>query len=381
MTASVQKILGRFVYQAEVVPKRSRQPRRMDLWALAEYEIATVGEDDIAHDAITVQPQLDRAGHAGGVPLSLAAHDGLLWSPMKPIEHGGEMRNFAHLPGVRVDDYLAQFRGEFQHAWSCDDPILASYDSRAGTNDGRLPAPDTLREDDFVGEIVRSNRTETAMRHACAARDVLFVGDHVYARRPEPTWSVSPTLSLPDYPRERGGIQLTGLVSYNMQQRFRLDRLADAIAWLDFADPNCSKRAHGEIFSADLSLLRRNDLACMVADVLPSVLHGMAALAIPHLPDDAVQAWQTLNKLARSAAIGTFRDDRITHEPAGTLDALRVLAEALRSPSLPSHLDRHISEACGHVDQVLKRTDFELRRRPNLARVDELALSEMGAAP
>lgn len=380
-TTQTVKILGRFVYQAEVLPPRSRVPRRMDLWAPAEYEIRTANPNDVATNAVVVQPRLDLAGHAGAIQLSFSAYDGQLFSPMKLVERNGEVRNFAHRPSLKVEDYLTQSSGEFPEAWACDDPILAAYNAKAGTSNGRLPSPITLREDHFSGEILRSNRAESLARHCRAANDVLFVGDDVLVRRPEPTWTIGSPDQYFGTDRLGGGIALTGLVNFNVSQRFRLDRLDDAIAFRSRTNPNGSSGVHGEVITADFSLLRRDDLACMIADVLQSTLQGAAAITLPHFSNDEVKAWSTLNEFAKQTWHGTFRDDRIALDASEATLLLRSISDALHNPSLPSYLDKHRLTAIGEIDQLLLRAKFEIERRPVMKQEDEEALSIMSTTP
>lgn len=380
MSGASTRILGRFVYQAEVLPARARSPRRIDLWAPAEYEIPTSAPDGVARDAVVVEPRLDSAGHTA-TPLHLTAHDGQLYSPMKGVQENGQVRNFAHLPALNVEGYLAQIADGFPRASACDDPILAAYDARAGNTLDRLPHPKTMREDDFAGEIIRSNRTESLARHQRAANDVLFVGDEVFVRRPEPTWTIGDPNQHFGADRLGGGIALSGLLSHNTQQRFRLDRLEEAIAFRKIAGPPSEAGSYGRIVTADFSLLRRDDLACMIADVLPANLQGLAAMAVPHFSAEERKAWFALSDLARPTWHGTFRDDRIALDPAEATRLLRTVAGALRNPSIPSHFDKYLRSAMADVGRLLRRAEFELAQRPAMDLADEDAISLLRAAP
>jgi hypothetical protein len=381
---TVQKILSRFVYQADVIPRGGRATRRIDLWAPSEFEITTVAKEDIASDAVLVQPRLDRAGYAGAIPLPLAAYNGLLWSPMKPLEPRGEIRNFAHLPSLSVDAYLAQFRGEFVTAWASDDPILGAYDGRYSERAGRLPDRKTMREDHFDGRVLWSNRAEALHRHAAAARDVLFVGAHVYTRRPEPTWSVAHDNQSFNGPAGgNGGIVLTGLVTHNTLQRFRLDRHEDAMAWRDVQNPEICKTLHGAIIHADFSLLRRNDLACMISDALPAAIHGQATMALPYFSDEGLASWRALSNFVRSMSLATFVDDQI-EMPSDQAEAhLSRLSHEFGNPALPRLFGRAVAEALQIVHSLLTRAKFEAKRAPSpcVADEDEIALTKLGATP
>lgn len=382
MSAPGQKILSRFVYQADVIPKGARTTRRIDLWAPAEFEITTVTPHDVAIDAIVVQPRFDQAGHAGAIPLALAAYDGLLWSPMKPLEYQGEMRNFAHLPSLTIEDYLAQFRGEFTTAMASDDPILAAYDRKSAEFGDFLPRANTLREDDFDGRILWNNRSDMLHLHAAAARDVLFVGPHVYARRPEPTWSVTSDKHTFNGPiAGHGGVVLTGLVNFNSHQRFRLDRLDGAMAWRDKHHPGISKAIHGEIIQADYSLLRRDDLACMIIDTLPAVVHGQATMALPYFSSDGLASWRALNDCVRSVPFRTFLDDRLNVPLASATDHLSVLAREYDNPAMPRHLRKILTDSVKTVTALLSRAEFEAKRAPavQISAADEAALHSLKA--
>lgn len=383
MSEARQKILARFVYQVDAIPKGARATRRIDLWAPCELEITSVVPDDVAAEAIVVQPRLDHAGHAGAIPLSLAAYGGLLWSPMKPLEYHGERRNFAHLPSLTIEAYLDQFRGEFSTAIASDDPVLAAYDRLRSEPDRFLPHPNTLREDDFDGRILWSNRSDMLLRHASAARDVLFVGPHVYTRRPEPTWSIADSQWFNDPLTGNGGVVLTGLANYNLLQRFRLDRLDDAMAWRDINNPKLSKTVHGAIIQADFSVLRRDDLACMIFDVLPAVMYGQATMALPYFSPEGIGSWRVLNDCVRSVPTSTFLDDRLEISLASATEHLSILARELSNPALPRHLVKPLAEPRRLLQALVSRADFELQRVPDIEILpaDEAALHTLKALP
>lgn len=380
MSAS-QKILARFSYQADAIPKGSRKARRINLWAPAEFEISTVSAKDLQPDAFMIEPLLDDTGFARGRPLSLSAYDDALWSPMKPLRFLGSVKAISHLEPISAESYIAQSIGAYDVIMVSDDPIRAAHDKELSPDDGAdFPAPKTLREDEFDGKILWNNRADALARHIEAARDVLFVGDAVYTRRPEPTWTVVPQ---PEWGHTEIG--LTGLqVGIEASaQRFRIDRLDDAIEWQSSQHPQLPHCVKGTLVRADFSLARRNDLACAVRDLAPTALHGPITTVLPFLSDRGVAAWRDLVFTVRSSPVRTFLDDRIDLPVALLAERLSTLVIELSTPTIPTRHSKAVKDALGHLHPLQARAEFEVARRPSpIVTADEHdAIATLGARP
>lgn len=373
-----QKLFGRFAYQADVIPKGGRTSRRIDLWAPAEFEIATVAADQIQPDAFVIEPLFDDTGFERGKPLALSAYDGALWSPMKPIRYLCSVKAIAHLCPISAEEYADQSIGRYEQSFVSDDPIRAAYNSALSPDGAALPLPETQREDDFDGKIIWSNRADALARHVEAARDVLFVGDAVYARRPEPTWTVVHQASW-----GHTEIGLTGLVSSASSQRFRIDRLADAIEWQRAQHPRISHRVKGNLVRADFSLARRNDLACMMRDLAPAILHGSITTALPFLSDHGVTAWRDLVAATRTAPVRTFLDDRVGLPAMHMAERLSALVSELSVPTIPTLHNKAVKDALAKLLPLRARAEFEITRQPATAMttVEDEAISRLGERP
>ena len=382
MSAATTKILGRFAYQADVLTKGTRAPRRIDMWAPAEFEIATVSRDGLARDAFVIEPTQDHAGYGRANPLSLAAHDDALWSPMKPIRILGQAKALAHLMPISVERYVAQSAGDYERTYASDDPIRGALDRRLSATYHPAPDQNAVREDDFDGRVLWSNRGEALAAHVEAARDVLFVGDEVYTRRPEPTWTLFP-------PGGRAGIKsgvhisLTGLVTENGAQRFRLDRLEEAAEWANLRYPKARTETDGTILRADFSLLRRNDLACMVRDAAGAALHGDLVELAPSLSDRGVAAWRALLAASRSGPERLFLDDRVDVATGYLAEHLSTLVAEISVPTLPSNCGRARQQALALLVPLQARAEFELGLRPVRAATfeEDEAIGRLAATP
>jgi hypothetical protein len=358
------KILGSFPYNADVVPKGSRKPRKTVLFARIEYDIEEAPEHAPVQDALVLQSRTFVQNGDDG-RISMPGWNGRLW------RHRSD--------GVEaLARELASPDPDYNHR----NPVDRAYDPTFGPRrSDRSFVAERQREEDFVGQVLRTDRPEQAARAAAAARDIAIFGDAVHVRANEPvllvrhavdTWSLAP---------HHAGFQHPQATTH----AFRPDRMDDAVEWVRRLSGRKEPDISGRVENAMPEFLTRDDLSNYVSMRLRHLVLDRFAEIVPHLRADAVAAWQPLARIADRL---DWRSADVPLEPG--LDASRIAVdvlscyEAAAASDLPTNARWILDDLSRKELRPFKdRVDFEARRRPapaRLADADEEAVAGISPA-
>lgn len=343
------KFIGIFPYNAMVLTKRGRKPHRDVLFAPMEYEIAEISKTEMERGVVsTVDTWIHEQGpYRDRHPrrTDYWGWKGALWS--QPIQ------------GYRMG--AASLRDECTHMHPTMQPHTSPFATLMQAFHGRGMDGITQQhhtshlEENYVGEIVSSERDRAAAEFRKACDDVVLAGRELLTRRCEPTIAVgaasNPGIGIvpwPEFPVPR--------------DLFRLDRLDDAEEWR--RRNRIDGEFAGRIIRADPAYLKRDDLSHYVANSLPGLVGKHFAPFLPYLPPSYLSAWQSLGRIAEAAMASP---DIALPEGVGirrALATLRTLHAALEGMSVLPDRREARDRMLDTYARFFRRVEFELERRP-----------------
>lgn len=363
------KFIAPFAYTAEVLPRGSRKPRREVLFATMEHEIVELSHSDLVRDAVVITP----ASRYNQPPtrVSLAGHNGKLWSPIAVDPH------FLGQHLSDVESFLRSCASVYPDSHGTDNPLSCAYDQIYGPR--RFPRNDDgsmlerYREDLYDGKIINSSgRGASIERYHERARDIILVGgDSIYVRRPEPFWETILTVAC--------STKLYAAPRWvDNAHRFRIDRLHDVHAWVDSRYGEFAPE--GEIHQFDPSFLSRNDLSFFLTGHLRDLIKKSVSY-LPYLDATTVLAWHRLSQSKDTT--GPQVNTPFPADLEATIQDLHRLHDGLTAMHLPaSYLTTHETMLRDVLAPFFRRLDFELARQPHLTLnvIDEDAVSHLSAS-
>jgi hypothetical protein len=372
------KVLGRFAYAADGIPKGSRKPRREMLFGLMEHEIREISRSELVDEAVVVRPYFGERDAKNGQRECYAGFEGRLWRPMIPRLAAAEVDEGRPLSAERLADLL---REPYPIGGNLETTTLDEVCKRDPFGVRAVHRPDAIAdrgEENYLGEVVWSDKAAAAERYRRAALDMILVDGTAYAAAFEPCWRFA----------ERGRREIgTNLTMHPYAdvtgQAFRLDRLEELRELVGEAGARLPTR--GSIDRMDPRFLCRDDLSHHVNVVLDRVLDGKVAEMVPFMSDAALSIWADLKRHVDRGPEYTANDRPLPRDLSMALAGLRLMRGEIETARLPNRFDGMRRDAVTSFNKLFWRVDFELERRrdPVLTEdaADEAAIGALAAGP
>lgn len=371
-------ILGDFVYSADVKPKGARLVRRIRLRAPTQYEFRSVSSADAP-----VALEIDASEVNSVRRITYRAFDGRLWLPAEsavtPQAYASLLADWplhGYVPPAEIERVGEKVFWDRRN----NDPILNAHPPGEGT---AWPIKECAREDDFIGQVLASNRAECQQAFVGAARDQIFVDGILHRAFPAPVWVV-------DHNTETATVRLVAacpnrdafsghVPSYGgrMPHAARLayidafdhDQFDVALAWA----AECS-RCEGGISTEGRIVADAGgyDLFPVMSYAALTDMRLMVQWAMElarHLPPNAFSALGRLNERFRCVSILNASAAR---DSQSLLQDVQAVASPLRSAFVP--LDGHTARDAilNFADRLAARAAFDAKQVP-AAQSDALA--------
>ena len=360
------KFIGTLAYQAEVIPKRGRTPRRMSLTCPAEFLLPVVQEREVVRDAVVATgfdgEIIGTVRHDNHGPRHYLGHDDKLFKPIMEANRGGNV-------ALSLEHYLALQQESPNLQDRIFDPLTGANDPEAICSDDHFNSMlhrDFVSEEAVEGELVWSNKAASyAIHQQVCERCLLGVGNEIWQLTRPPTWSA------PGVNRAPGAAGFVLLeTDHSDQQSFRLDKheLATRFAMARFGEA----RTLGELTHADERFLGDNELRWLLLAHSETAANKGIYL-VPYWHDEAVEAYLTVCRARRLP--DTLKRFGVT-DPASMLSALETLRRHLGRHSMPLHLRRADADIAAEIDALMARLELDPTLRPALTEAELVALGE-----
>ena len=359
------KFIGSFPYNAMVLPKRSRKPRREVLFGLMEYEVAEISKGEMEQGVVSVvdtwlydDPRLVHLRNRQPRETEYSGWKGDLWS--QPQQgHPWDAESLRE-DRQRIHPLLGSEEWPFGR-------VMDIFHGREWT--GITEAHRTRHlEQNFTGEIVSSERARAAAAFQMACNDFVIADSEILTRRREPTLAFGSPANF--------GIGIMPWAQHPLPKHiFRLDRLAEAEEW--HRQKDLRGGLSGQIVRADPAYLKRDDLSHFVANSLSHLIGKGFSPFLPNVTFATLSQWQDLAKIAdRAVAV----PDQPLPDVRHALTALRALQAELETMSVQAdHREARDKLLENVYAPFFRRVDYELMLRPlpELNQEDDAALSAM----
>lgn len=372
MPSSV-KFASDFIYQADVKVPRGRTARRVDVIGRHEFSLQRLDRHEVDPDAVVIRTDTRRQ------PLHMSGWDARLWMPME------SPRLLASDKSVPLDvRRLAEgcvYDPSARHSFLREDPMMLGNRFSVG----RL-APHskfdperghTIREADFAGKLLWSNKADAVRRYEAAAQNLIVVGETVFCHVHAPCWATvsgddaHTFLSVPSYivNDDKDVFPMCGVSGMLHLETFGL-------LHSDRATGGTSGRPlKGEVLSFDPTYVERDELAWTLYPRL-WFLRAHGQKFFDWLSADGVRSLKVLTDLWRNT---DFHDlSPITRGRYEIMSHVSVLADELSHRPMPATRMGWRGFVLPPLEQVLEANRrLELATSPALSRADADVLATM----
>lgn len=359
------KCIAHYAFSADTVPKGSRKPRRQLLFGTIELDIAEVPRSETTPDAVVLIDGYQR--NRGTERFSLLGWDGRLWRPRSTVG--------ADSP----DALVAELRNPSPIHYR-DNPVSGSYDPSFGPRPVHdyIDAAEHHLDENFVGQILRTDKSEAAARVLAAARDLAIIDGTVHVREREPVWS-SQWYSNGNTRIVRP--RLSGETLQPKEHLFRPDRAEDA---REFSHLTAKQVEVKDAFEhVEREFLTRDDLSHFVRSRLRELVLGRFRDLLPYLSAATFESW------SRAAAVADRIQPFDVDKPLTEADAEAVIRdvtatyEGAAAVRLPSEAAWRLEEVTrNEFKPFMARVKFEHERlprpSPSMSPPDEAAIATLG---
>lgn len=360
------KFIGTLSYQAEVMPRRGRAPRRMSLTCPAEFEIPVAPDSDVVRNAVVATgfdgEVIGAVRHDDHGPRHYLGHDGKLFKPIMTTDRARRVQL-----DLRGYIGLQQQAPNVQHR--IFDPLIWANDPEAIAGDDHFNAMlhrEIVPDASVEGELLWSNKAAShAIHQEVCNRCLLAVGGEIWQRSRPPAWSAP---GVNRAPGAKGYVLLE--TDYPDQKSFRLDKheLATKFAIARFGEA----RTLGQVERADDRFLGGDELPWLLL-ALSETTADKGRYLMAYWRDEAVEAFLTVCRARRLPnALKSFG----VADPASVLTALETVRRHLGRHAVPSHLRKADAEISAELDELFHRLELDPTLRPSLTDSELAALGE-----
>jgi hypothetical protein len=360
------KFIGDFVFQADLKVPRGRTARRVDVIGRHEFTLHRLDRDEVDQDAVVIRTDTNKQ------PLHMSGWDGRLWMPMesprlRPSDKPAPLDVRRLAEGCVYDPNAS-------HSFLREDPMMLGNRFSVGRlAPHRKFDPErghTIREVDFTGKLLWSNKVEAVRRYEAAAQNLIVIGETVFCHVHPPCWATvtgddaHTFLSVPSYivNDDKDVFPMcgsSGMVHLETFGLLNFDRAAGGAS---------GRPVKGEVVSFDPAYAARDEFAWALYPRL-WFLRAHGQKFFDWLSADGVQSLKVLTDLWRNT---DFHDlSPITRGRHEILSHVSLLADELRHCPLPPTRMSWRDWVLPPLERVL-----EANRRMELADGAELSLAD-----
>lgn len=329
--ASSVSFVGDFIFQADVKVPRGRTARRVDIVGRHEFSLPLLDPNEVDGDAVVVR------AWPGKQVTHMTGWDGRLWLPME-----APRRLFSDKPAPLDVRRLAEgcvFDPDARHSFLREDPMLLGNRlsvGRLAPHSSFQPEKDTtIKEFDFAGQVVWSNKAQAIHQYEAAARNLIVIGETVYCHAHAPCWAVNldeggtTFLAVPSYvvTEDMDAVPQCGVYQMSRLETFGLNNRDQAVAM------SKDRRIEGEVLTFDPAYAQRDEIAWRLYPRI-EVLKHHGRRFVDFMTAEGARSLKTLTDLWRQA---DFHDlSQFTQGRSEILADLALLADELKHRPMPA---------------------------------------------
>lgn len=329
--ASSISFVGDFIYQGDVKVPRGRKSRRLDIIGRHEFSLPLLDRSEVDPDAVVMR------AWPGKQVTHMTGWNGRLWLPME-----APRRLFSDKPVPLDVKRLAEgcvFDPGARHSFLREDPMLLGNRFSAGRvaphSNFQPKKGTTVKEAEFSGRLLWSNKPEAIRRYEAAARNLIVIGQTVYCHAHAPCWVVNPDqgaptfLTIPSYlvTDVMDVVPQCGVYQMSRLETFGLNNRDQAIAL------SSDRRIEGEVIAFDPAYAERDEIAWRLYPRI-EVLKHHGRRFVDFMTPDGAHSLKVLTDLWREA---DFHDlSRFTQCRPEILAHLALVADELKHRPMPA---------------------------------------------